>query len=95
MPSCSLGGKKVKKTEQVGAFFACSSIYSGCHDTISFTNCSGGAAIAPILFNLAMRKLIHGVSAVKGIHVTAYADDITIWTGEGDHPSTDATMGHC
>lgn len=38
-----------------------------------------GALTSPILFNIVMAKLIKGAAAITGVHVTAYADDVTIW----------------
>lgn len=70
-------------------------IRSGRHDTLHFDNRSGvpqGAILSPTLFNLVMTKLVRGVAAIPGVHVTAYADDVTIWTEAADHSSTESAV---
>lgn len=67
---------------------------SGHVNTEHFKNTFGvpqGAIMSPILFNIVMAKLVKGVTAIRGVHVTAY-DDLAIWTEENDHPTTDAAV---
>lgn len=81
----------------MGAFLADRSfeIRSGRVNTQHFNNSCRvpqGAIMSPILFNIVMAKLLNGFAAIPGSHLTAYADDVTIWTEASEHSTTDASV---
>lgn len=51
-----------------------------------------GAAISPLLFNIAMQGLSKRLAMVRGTNLALYADDITAWRMGGSHPDAEQAV---